>query len=574
MKACFLPLHFLLNIMNNIPDKSPRIKLYLPLLLAVVLAAGLFAGMQFGKSGTSSPDQKFFSIGLDRYDKINDILNYIHDSYVDTVSREELTEQAVLSMLKNLDPHSAYIPASHFREMNDPLMGSFEGIGIEFNMINDTVVVITPISGGPSEKAGIMSGDRIIKVEEEHIAGVSMSTNDIVSRLKGKKGTQVTVSVFRRNVPDIMVFTLTRDIIPSYSLDIAYMVDPDIGYVRLNKFSATTHPEFVSAVERLKREGMSKMILDLRGNGGGFLDAAINLADELLEPGKLIVYTDGRRRPKTFAHARRNGIFETDPLIILIDEWSASASEIIAGAVQDNDRAMLIGRRSFGKGLVQEQVQLRDGSALRLTVSRYYTPSGRSIQKPYDNGNEEYYQEFLQRFLDGEMQFRDSIHFNDSLRYETADGRIVYGGGGIMPDVFVPADTGRDAAFFNQVANRGLIYRYAFQFADDLRKALSAIDDADKYIEHFKLAPLIYQNFLAFAADNGMNINQGISAESEKMIKVYLRAYIGRSVFGNDAFYPIVLAEDPAFNKALEVLRSDECPFQKYRQTEQSLTAQ
>lgn len=552
--------------MNHTPDNNSRIRIYLPLLLAVVLAAGLLAGLRLAKTGTSTPDQKFFSIGLDRYDKINDILNYVFDSYVDTVNREELTEEAIISMLENLDPHSAYIPASHFREMNDPLMGSFEGIGIEFNMISDTVVVISPIAGGPSEKAGIMSGDRIIKVEDETIAGVGMSTNDIVSRLKGEKGTEVTVSVFRRNVSDIMEFSLTRDRIPSYSLDIAYMADPEIGYVRLNKFSATTHSEFVSAVERLEREGMSKMILDLRGNGGGFLDAAIYLADELLEPGKLIVYTDGRRRPQTFAHAKRNGIFETEPLIILVDEWSASASEIVAGAIQDNDRGLLIGRRTFGKGLVQEQVQLRDGSALRLTVSRYYTPSGRSIQKPYDNGTEAYFNEFVNRYLAGEMQFKDSIHFNDSLRYETASGRTVYGGGGIMPDVFVPADNGENTSFFNNVANRGLIYRYAFQFADDLRRALTAIEDAEKYVDHFLLAPFIYDNFMKFIAENGVDIQQPISPASEQMMKTYLRAYIGRSVFGNDAFYPIILEADPAFKKALEILRSEECPFQKARE--------
>jgi carboxyl-terminal processing protease len=390
--------------------KSINYKPYLPFIFAIVLALGVLLGLSLNFDRTSQPqERKFFSIGFDRYDKINDIVNYVYESYVDSIDRQELTEDAIVSLLKNLDPHSSYIPASAFRELNDPLMGSFEGIGIEFNMITDTVVVINPLTGGPSERIGLMAGDRIIKVEDENIAGLNMATNDVVRKLKGPKGTKVTVSVMRRGVDELIDFTITRDKIPSYSLDIAYMIDPNTGYIKLGKFSATSHQEFRSAMERLKREGMEKMILDLRGNGGGFLDAAISLADEFLSPETLIVYTDGRKRPKTFAHARRNGGFETQPLVILIDEWSASASEIIAGAVQDHDRGLIIGRRSFGKGLVQEQVQLGDGSALRLTVARYYTPSGRSIQKPYDNGSDEYFADFMQRYLDGELESRTAL---------------------------------------------------------------------------------------------------------------------------------------------------------------------
>ncbi|MFW5758435.1 MAG: S41 family peptidase, partial [Bacteroidota bacterium] len=407
-----------------------QIKPFLPFLFAIVLAAGVLIGLSlnFKKNTQTAEERNFFSIGLGNgSDKVSDIINYIDDSYVDSIDQEELTEEAIVSMLGNLDPHSSYIPSESFRDLNDPLMGSFEGIGIEFNMITDTVVVINPIPGGPSEKIGLMAGDRIIKVEDETIAGKEINTQDVVRKLKGPKGSEVNISVMRRGVDQLLDFTITRDEIPSYSLDIAYMIDPRTGYIKLGQFSATTHSEFQTAMDRLKRDGMQQMILDLRGNGGGFLEAAIKLADEFLTPESLIVYTQGRKRPKTIANATRNGGFEEQPLIVLIDEWSASASEIIAGAIQDHDRGLIVGRRSFGKGLVQEQVQLADGSALRLTVARYYTPSGRSIQKPYDNGNEEYFDEFIERYRHGELDTADSIQLNDSLQFTTESGRIVYG---------------------------------------------------------------------------------------------------------------------------------------------------
>ncbi len=543
--------------MKNSNPKYSRFKIYLPFIFALVLIAGFLLGLNLRTDpGVPSSEKKFFSIGVDRYDKVNDIINYVYDSYVDSVSRETLTEETIKSLLKNLDPHSAYIPASAFREMNDPLMGGFEGIGIEFNMTNDTVVVINPIAGGPSETAGIMPGDRIVKVEGEPIAGVNMATNEVVSKLKGEKGTKVNVSVYRRGVDELLEFELVRDKIPSYSLDIAYMVDAEVGYVRLNKFSATTHQEFVMAVEQLDRKGMGKLILDLRGNGGGFLDAAINLADEFLEPQKLIVYTDGRKRPATYAHARRNGSFETRPLVVLIDEWSASASEIIAGAVQDNDRGVIIGRRSFGKGLVQEQVQLGDGSALRLTVARYYTPTGRSIQKPYENGEEEYFSEFLQRYYDGELEHPDSIRFDDSLRFETPAGREVYGGGGIMPDIFIPLETGDHTRFFNQVSNRGLLYRFAFDFADRNRSKLEKYESAENFVSSFTLDRQIFNEFLGFVREQGVSTDN-ISSESEAMTKNYLKAYMGRNIFGMEAFFPVLHTRDQAFQKAVEMLKSD-----------------
>ncbi len=531
--------------------------IYLPIVFAFVLIAGFFLGLNLRTPGGSSQEGRFFSIGLDRYDKVNDVINYIYDAYVDSVSHEQLKEDAIHSLLKNLDPHSSYIPASRFRRLNDPLMGSFEGIGIEFNMIKDTVVVINPIPGGPSERAGLMPGDRIVMVEDTLIAGINKSTDDVVGMLLGEKGTEVNVSVFRMGVPDLIEFSLVRDKIPSYSLDIAYMINEDTGYLRFNKFSATTYNEFAAAVEKLQKEGMQRMMLDLRGNTGGFLDAAIMMADELLERGQLIVYTDGRKRAQTFARARKNGMFETQPLVVLIDEWSASASEIIAGAVQDNDRGLVVGRRSFGKGLVQEQVQLGDGSALRLTVARYYTPTGRSIQNPYDDGDEAYFNEFLQRYQSGEMMSPDSIHFHDSLRFETPAGRIVYGGGGIMPDVFVPLASVEDVSFFNRVSNRGHIYMYAFDFADRNRGEIEAYESAKGFIDRFVLTPNTYEAFLQYAKEHGTSIPEKPSKESEQMIKNHLKAYIGRNIFGAEVFYPVLHKKDRVFIKAFEALQDE-----------------
>ena len=533
-------------------------RIYLPIVLGLVLAAGFLLGLHLRTPRGENTENRFFSIGLDRHNKVNDVMNYIYDSYVDTISREELTEETIRTLLRNLDPHSSYIPASSFRRVNDPLMGSFEGIGIEFNMIKDTVVVIEPIAGGPSERAGLMPGDRIVKVNDTIIAGVNMATNDVVNKLMGPKGTGVNISVLRMGLPDLLGFTLVRDKIPSYSLDIAYMLDEETGYIKLNKFSATTYREFVAGMEQLLEEGMQQLVLDLRGNTGGFLDAAILLADELLEAGQLIVYTDGRKRPRTYARARHNGMFETQPIVILIDEWSASASEIIAGAIQDNDRGLVVGRRSFGKGLVQEQVQLGDGSALRLTVARYYTPTGRSIQNPYDDGDEAYFDDFLQRFHNGEMFSPDSIRFDDSLRFETPAGRIVYGGGGIMPDVFVPLGSDNNTSFFNLVSNRGHIYSFAFDYADRNRGRLESHNDATGFTENFSISNAIYNDFLDFARKQGTQVPDNISWESREMIQNHLKAYIGRNIFGARALYPVLHQKDRILIKALETLRNEE----------------
>jgi carboxyl-terminal processing protease len=535
--------------MNN------NFKVFLPFIFAIVLALGILLGLNLNFNKTSpGTEKKFFTIGFDRYDKLSDIINYVMESYVDSLDRDEVTQEAIITLLSNLDPHSSYIPASAFREMNDPLMGGFDGIGIEFNMITDTVVVINPIPGGPSETIGLRAGDRIILVDDELIAGVKMNTQDVVRKLKGPKGTKVNVSILRRGVSELLQFTITRDKIPSYSLDIGYMIDDITGYIKLGQFSVTTHQEFRQAMERLKREGMERMILDLRGNSGGFLEASIQLADELLPPGKLIVYTEGNNRPKTEAFARRNGGFETQPLVVLLDEWSASASEIVAGAIQDHDRGLIIGRRSFGKGLVQEQVQLGDGSALRLTVARYYTPSGRSIQKPYDNGSEEYYADLMQRMLDGELESPDSIKNNDTLRFETASGRIVYGGGGITPDVFVPLQTDERTPYFVRMANRGLIYRFAFDYADNHRDELKKYKDAGDFVANFRVNNSIMRAFTAFGTEHGVEYNETEFRTSRNIFENQIKANIGRNIFGNEAFFPVINQNETIIMKALEVL--------------------
>ncbi len=539
--------------------KNKRFNIYLPLLFAVVLVIGVFLGINLNfKSSFQKPDGKFFSISFDNYNKINNILNYVYDSYVDAIDRTELEEHTIKNLLKTLDPHSSYIPASEFREYTDPLMGKFEGIGIEFNMIKDTAMIINPIPGGPSEKIGLMAGDRIVKVEDKNIAGVNISSADIVNMLKGEKGTKVNVSVYRRGVDDLLEFTITRDEIPSYSLDIAYIVDEKIGYIKLSRFSATTHKEFRSALDRLKSKGMSQMILDLRGNQGGFMDIAINIADELLEPRNLIVYTDGHKRSRSYAHAERKGAFESQPLIILIDEWSASASEIIAGAVQDNDRGLIVGRRSFGKGLVQEQVQLGDGSAIRLTVARYYTPTGRSIQSPYEPGDtEDYFSSFFDRLMKDEPHHNDTV-INDSLKFETPAGRTVYGGGGITPDLIVPFPTGENTKFFNTLINRGLIYQFAFDYADRNRDKLARYKNAEGFINNFIIDNTILSRFYQFVNENGVEYDPKDLENPDERIKNHLKAYIGRNIYGNDAFFPVFHKKDRAFKKAVKLLQSND----------------
>ncbi|MEZ5199370.1 MAG: S41 family peptidase [Bacteroidales bacterium] len=405
-----------------------RFTLYLPILFAIVLIIGILLGYKLTPVSTVNPN--LFKLNLNRYDKLNDVVDYIVEEYVDSVSKEQLTENGINGILDKLDPHSNYITAREFHAVNDPLLGNFEGIGIQFRIISDTIVVIYPIPGGPSEEVGLLAGDRIVLVDDSLVAGVGIDNEGAMRMLKGKRGTEVKVGIFRKETAGSMDFIIRRDVIPTYSVDIAYMPEDRIGYVKVSKFSATTYNEFLSAVGGLKSQGMNKIILDLRGNTGGYLQAAIDMADEFLEKDKLIVYTKGNNQPRESSYATSKGQLESDEIVILIDEGSASASEIVAGALQDNDRGTIVGRRSFGKGLVQRQLDFLDGSALRLTIARYYTPTGRCIQKPYDSekGFEEYYHESVDRFYNGELVEADSNHLVDSLKYITPQGKVVYGG--------------------------------------------------------------------------------------------------------------------------------------------------
>jgi carboxyl-terminal processing protease len=514
-----------------------------------VLILGIVIGMQFSNTGSG-----FSFFRIKKHDKLKEIIEYVHDNYVDTVSREMLTEKAITTMLQSLDPHSVYIPAREYHDALDPLLGSFEGIGVQFRIENDTITVINPVSGGPSERLGIRAGDRIVRIDGKNVAGIKITNNDVMRKLKGKKGTKVDVTIFRRGFTGLLDFTVTRDVIPTYSMDIAYMVKPGIGYIRLNNFSATTYDEIDNGLKLLKSKGMKKLIFDLRGNGGGYLQAAIDISDEFLPAEKLIVYTEGQHQPRNYFHATDMGLFEQGDLVVLIDEWSASASEIVAGAIQDNDRGTIIGRRSFGKGLVQGQLILKDSSTVRLTISRYYTPTGRCIQKPYKNGTEDYYNDYYHRFMNGELENPDSIHFSDSLKYTTPKGKTVYGGGGIMPDIYVPVERDSSLRYYNQVVNRGLVYQYAFDYTDRNRRSLENNKTFDEFNRNFRITDEIYGEFIGFALSKGIRHEGENLAASDTRVKNLLKAYIGRNILDNDGFYPLLNNFDPAFIKALNFL--------------------
>lgn len=521
---------------------------YMPIWFALVLAGGMLIGLFLGN--------RFNNImpGRATGGKLPEILRYVQKNYVDTIGFEQLEEKAINGFLEKLDPHSVYISAAEFHEANDPLLGSFEGIGVQFRVEKDTVVVIIPIAGGPSEKVGIRAGDRIVKVNGENIAGIKISTNDVMRKLKGPKGTEVTISVFRRNTPGLVDFVITRDVIPTYSLDVAYMAAPAIGYIRLNNFSSTTARETSEALEKLLGQGMKKLILDLRGNGGGYLKAAIDVADQFLPEGKLIVYTNGIHRDKEVANATSDGLFESGELVVLVDEGTASSAEIVAGAIQDQDRGTIIGRRTFGKGLVQEQKDFKDGSALRLTVAKYYTPTGRCIQKPYDNGIEDYHGEFYQRMVNGELEHPDSIKFPDSLKYKTPGGKIVYGGGGIMPDIFIPVERDSTLAYYSQCINKGIVYQFAFDYTDRYRSSLGAYRDVKSFEKNFVISDLVYKEFIRFAETKGVKRDGKDNSKSDRYIRTMLKAYIGRNLLDNNVFFPIINSIDPGYLKSIETL--------------------
>ena len=479
----------------------------------------------------------------------------IANLYVDETDPDKLVENAIIGMLEELDPHSTYSNAEEVKKMNEPLQGNFDGIGIQFNMAEDTLFVIQPVSGGPSEKVGIRAGDRIIMVNDTLIAGVKMTTDDITRRLKGPKGTMVDVKVVRRGVDEPLSFTIERDKIPVYSLDASYMITPKIGYIKINRFGATTYEEFMEALASLKGQGLQDLILDLQGNGGGYLNAAIDIANEFLGAGELIVYTEGRRNPRREFFAKGDGKHQSGRLVVLVDEYSASASEIVAGAVQDWDRGMVVGRRTFGKGLVQRPIDLPDGSMIRLTVARYYTPAGRCIQKPYES-IEKYNADLIERYNRGELMSADSIHFADSLKCLTLKkGRTVYGGGGIMPDYFVPVDTTLFTKYHSQLSNKGVLLKVHFQLIDTYREEWAKkYNDYAVFCKEFELDDAMMQQLIAEGEKEGIKFDEEQYKKSESLIKLQLKALIARDLWDMNEYYHTINVVNESVNKALELL--------------------
>ncbi|MFT5642195.1 MAG: carboxyl-terminal processing protease, partial [Cyclobacteriaceae bacterium] len=447
----------------------------LPLYIGLAIAVGIFIGANMAGGSTSGGDKIYAS-----FQKFRQVISHIENDYVDEVDTDKLVESAVEEMLGKLDPHSVYISKEDLEISQSQLQGKFEGIGIEFNIFKDTINVVSPLSGGPSEALGIRPGDKIIKVDGENVAGTSITNREVISKLRGEKGSEVEVLIKRKGEIELMYYTIERDVIPQFSVDVAYMAADDIGYIKINRFSATTYDEFQTSLKMLKSQGMEKLILDLTSNPGGYMDPAVKIADEFLKDDQMIVYTKGKEsRHNTQYVSKRKGEFEEGPIVVLIDEGSASASEIVSGALQDHDRAIVVGRRSFGKGLVQLPIALSDGSAMRLTISRYYTPSGRSIQKPYDAGLQDYQLEYYDRFKSGEMYSADSIKFNDSLIFKTDAGRNVYGGGGITPDYFVPLDTAGSSRLLSRLFNSNSMSEFCLKYYNDNKKELDNISYKD-----------------------------------------------------------------------------------------------
>lgn len=489
--------------------------------------------------------------------KLSTALYAISNLYVDPADEKELTENAIIGMLEKLDPHSTYLDPEETREMIEPLEGNFDGIGIQFNMLTDTLYVIQVIPGGPSEKVGLMAGDRIIEVNDTLIAGVKMKNTDVMKRLRGPKGTEVRVKVKRSGEESLIEFRITRGKIPVFSLDAAYMADKETGYIKLNRFAASSADEFREALAKLQKKGMKNLILDLQGNGGGYLNVAIDLADEFLEKDRLIVYTKGRKMQREDAKSTAKGGFEKGKLVLLVDEGSASASEIVAGAIQDWDRGVVIGRRTFGKGLVQKPIPLPDGSMIRLTVSRYYTPTGRCIQKPYENGKQDEYKlDLVERYNRGELMNADSIHFPDSLKFNTlVSGRTVYGGGGIMPDIFIPVDTTRYTDYHRKIVATGLVNRIAMNYLDKNRNTLTKkYNGFAAYKKSFEVGEDILQELLSMAKEDKIEFNEDEYNRSKALICLQIKALIARDLYEMSEYFQIINDDNPGFQKALQLL--------------------
>jgi carboxyl-terminal processing protease len=518
----------------------------------LILAVGIFFF-------TTSVFSVSAQINREQIEKLQRALQIIDFAYVEETDDEVLVEHAIRGMLKELDPHSVYLSADELRRANEPLQGSFDGIGIQFQIISDTIVVISPIPGGPSEKVGIMAGDKIVVINGESSAGSQVTNQMVQEKLRGRRGSQVDVGIFRRGASEILDFTITRDRIPIHSLDAAFMATPEIGYIKINRFSRTTMREFRDAIDLLKNNGMQDLILDLNNNSGGYLDVAIDLTDQFLERDQLIVYTEGHASPTQEFNSTSRGYFKQGKLVVLINEGSASASEILSGAIQDWDRGLLVGRRTFGKGLVQRPFDLPDGSAIRLTTARYHTPTGRSIQKPYDEGTDKYFDDLSERLRNGELVSMANISFPDSLKYFTKNNqRVVYGGGGIMPDFFVPVDTTRVSTFYSRVMRRGVLNTFCIEYTNENRLAFNQqYPQTDHFVKHFEVDDHLLQRFFSYAEEQGISSPEIGADDSEVYLRNQIKGLIARNLYDFGAYIQVSVQMDDSYNKALEILRDN-----------------
>ncbi len=534
-------------------NKSKNSLIWLPLTIAISVVIGITIGNRFSNQNYISENDR----------KLNTILNLISEDYVDTVNINSLIEAAIPNILSNLDPHSTYIPAKDLTAVNDELKGSFFGIGISFTIMNDSITVMEVLSGGPSEKVGLMAGDRIVTVNDSVMVGPKITSDAVMSMLKGAKDTTVKLGIKRNSSKRILKYEIKRGEIPVNSVDASYMADKTTGYIKVNKFGKTTYDEFLNGLVKLKQKGAKRYIIDLRGNSGGFMEPALLMANEFLPENSRIVYTKGREKKNDSQFwSDGNGSFQDAELVVLIDEYSASASEIFAGAIQDNDRGLIIGRRSFGKGLVQNQISLPDSSAIRLTVARYYTPSGRCIQKNFKPGDEyNYTQDIINRFNHGEFYSRDSIRVDENQAFETANGRKVYGGGGIIPDIFVPSDTSGITSYYINALNAGLFHKFSFQYTDINRETFNKMKDYKEFLKALPSDDILLSDFVSFAQQHKIPARWYYINQSRKLILTQLKSLIARDIFGTEAFYAIYNKSDRNMDAALKAFKEGKAEF-------------
>ncbi|MCX6308817.1 MAG: S41 family peptidase [Bacteroidia bacterium] len=519
---------------------------WVPIIMAVCIVLGMLIGtLLSNRSGDN--DGKYLN-------KINALLSLIDEKYVDTVNQAKIVEDVLPQILGELDPHSVYIPAKDVLAANEEIEGSFSGVGIQFNIQDDTIRVVSVVANGPSEAAGVQPGDKIVKINGKSFIGKQLTNELVLKTLRGKKGTTVKVSILRHKTARLLTYTIVRGDIPLYSVDARYRIGREIGYIKMSNFGRNAHTEFIQAMLFLRQQKCTKFIIDLRGNTGGLMEPALEIANEFLPANRLILYTQGKSYPREDVYSNGKGAFQSSPLVVLTDEFSASSSEILTGAIQDNDRGYVVGRRTFGKGLVQNEISFRDGSAVRLTIARFYIPSGRCIQKPYTNGiDADYQNDIMNRYLKGEFDSMDSIKVNKQLKFKTAGGRSVYGGGGIIPDFFVPLDTTGVTSWYNKAAGKGLIYGYAFAYTDANRDSLKVFNTANKLSAHLDDQDLITP-FIEYAAERGVLGRPEFISASFPLVLTQLKAYIARNMLGEDAFWKILQEDDVTLTKGVEVV--------------------